>query len=58
MNYKQIAKAKTNTYFKFSKIFREQLFTFSSNDIYNEFQESCNKKYIFIELSIHNLLPK
>ena len=38
--------------FKFSKIFREQLSTFSSYNVYNEFQQSCNNKDIRIELLI------
>ena len=43
---KQIAEAKTNIYFEFSKIFCEQLSTFSSNNLYNEFQQSYNDKDI------------
>ena len=54
---KQVAEAKTNIYFKFSRIFREQLSTFSSNNLYNEFQQSYKHKDIRIELLIHNLLP-
>ena len=38
--------------FKFSKIFREQLPTFSSGNVHNEFQQNCNNKDIGIELFI------
>ena len=38
--------------FKFSKIFREQLPTFSSDNVHNEFQQNYNNKDIRIELFI------
>ena len=47
----------TYIYIQFSKIFCEQLSTFSSNNVYSEFQQSYNNKDILIELLIHNLLP-
>ena len=39
---KQLAEAESNIHFKFGKIFREQLSIFSSNNLYNEFQQSYN----------------
>ena len=50
---KQIAEAKS---FKFGKIFREQLSTFASNDLYCEFQQSYINRDIGTELLILNLL--
>ena len=38
--------------FKFSKIFCGQLPTFSSDNVYNQFQQSHNNKDIRIELLI------
>ena len=46
---KQIAEAKTIIYFKFDKIFREQLLKFWSNNLYNEFQQSNINKDIWIK---------
>ena len=55
-NKKEIVEAPTKSIFKFSKIFSEQLSTFSSNNLYNEFQQICNNKDIQMELLKHNLL--
>ena len=45
-------KRKLTYMFKFSKIFCGQLPTFSSDNVYNEFQQSYNNKDIRIELLI------